>query len=119
MQTRIEFDAARDEWVINGFKRYISNASVADVYIVYGVSDPAAPGGRGMSAVIVAAGTPGLSFPRRYTFMGRRGCVVGEVELREESRAAPLRSPASMPRRARPSARSSAASNSSGAGSRR
>ncbi len=83
MQTRIEFDAARDEWVINGFKRYISNASVADVYIVYGVSDPTAAGGRGLSAVVLAAGTPGLSFPRRYTFMGRRGCVVGEVELRD------------------------------------
>ena len=27
------------------------------------------------------SGTPGLSFPRRYTFMGRRGCVVGEVEF--------------------------------------
>ena len=83
MQTRIEFDAARDEWVVNGFKRYISNASVADVYIVYGISDPAAPANKGMSAVVVPAGTPGMSFPRRYTFMGRRGCVVGEVELRD------------------------------------
>ena len=33
---------ATDEWVINGLKRYISNASVADVYIVYGISDRAA-----------------------------------------------------------------------------
>jgi len=83
LRTRIEFDAARDEWVVNGLKRYISNASVADVYIVYGVSDPAAPPGRGLSAVVVPAGTPGLSFPRRYTFMGRRGCIVGEAELRD------------------------------------
>ena len=81
--TRIELDAGRDEWVLNGSKRYISNASVADVYIVYGVSDPAAPAGRGLSAVVVPAGTPGLTFPRRYSFMGRRGCVVGEVELRD------------------------------------
>jgi alkylation response protein AidB-like acyl-CoA dehydrogenase len=83
MQTRIEFDAARGEWVINGLKRYISNAGVADAYIVYGVSDPAARPGRGLSAVVVPAGTPGLTFPRRYTLMGRRGCVVGEVELRD------------------------------------
>jgi alkylation response protein AidB-like acyl-CoA dehydrogenase len=81
LRTRIERDAARDEWVVSGAKRYISNASVADVYLVYGVSDPGAPGGRGLSAVAVPAGTPGLSFPRRYTFMGRRGCVVGEVAL--------------------------------------
>lgn len=83
MRTRIELDATRDEWVVNGLKRYISNASVADVYIVYGVSDPTATAGGRLSAVVVPAGTPGLSFPRRYTFMGRRGCVVGETELRD------------------------------------
>ena len=70
IRTQIAFDAGRREWVINGLKRYISNAAVADVYIVYGVSDPQAPPGKGLSAVVVPAGTPGLSFPRRYTFMG-------------------------------------------------
>ncbi len=79
--TRIAFDEVRNEWVVNGQKRYISNAGVADAYIVYGVSDPAAPPGKGLGAVVVPSGTPGLSFPRRYTFMGRRGCVVGEVTL--------------------------------------
>ncbi len=78
MSTRIEDDG---EWVVNGRKRYISNASVADTYIVYGISDPEVPAQRGMSAVVVPAGTPGLSFPRSYHFVGRRGCVVGEVEL--------------------------------------
>lgn len=79
IQTRITRDAATGDWVVNGLKRFISNAGVADVYIVYGVSDPDAPRGRGLSAVVVPADAPGLSFPRRYTFMGRRGCVVGEV----------------------------------------
>jgi alkylation response protein AidB-like acyl-CoA dehydrogenase len=79
MQTRIDWDATRGEYIINGRKRYISNAGVADVHIVYGVTDPAAPAGRGLSAIVVPSGTAGLSFPRRYTFMGRRGCVVGEV----------------------------------------
>ncbi|HEV8053613.1 MAG TPA: acyl-CoA dehydrogenase family protein, partial [Candidatus Limnocylindrales bacterium] len=37
MRTRIDFDAASGEWLVNGFKRYISNASVAAVYIVYGI----------------------------------------------------------------------------------
>jgi alkylation response protein AidB-like acyl-CoA dehydrogenase len=32
-----------------------------------------------MSAVVVPADAKGLSFPRTYDFMGRRGCVVGEV----------------------------------------
>lgn len=81
MRTRIELDPEREQWVITGFKRYISNASVADVYIVYGISEsPPSPAGR-VSAVVVPADTPGMSFPRRYTLMGRRGCVVGEVEL--------------------------------------
>lgn len=83
MQTRIEFDTSRGEYVVNGLKRYISNAAVADVYIVYGVTDPAATPGKGLSAVVVPGGTAGLSFPRRYTFMGRRGCVVGEVKFED------------------------------------
>jgi alkylation response protein AidB-like acyl-CoA dehydrogenase len=83
MATRVVFDATRREWVIDGFKRYISNASVADCYIVYGISDPQLPARMGMNAVLVPAGTPGMSFPRLYTFMGRRGCIVGEVEFRD------------------------------------
>ncbi|MEO7761829.1 MAG: acyl-CoA dehydrogenase family protein, partial [Casimicrobiaceae bacterium] len=79
LKTAIVYDATRREYVINGLKRYISNAGAADVYVVYGVTDPVARPGRGLSAVVVPGGTPGLSFPRRYTFMGRRGCVVGEV----------------------------------------
>ncbi|MDX1654052.1 MAG: acyl-CoA dehydrogenase family protein, partial [Candidatus Competibacteraceae bacterium] len=82
METRITFDQARNEWVIDGFKRYISNASKADTYIVYGITDPAVPAQQGMSALVVPDGTPGMSFPRTYTFMGRRGCVVGEVEFK-------------------------------------
>lgn len=83
METRINFDKERNEYVINGFKRYISNASKADTYIVYGISDPTVSAQKGMSAVVVPKGTQGMSFPRTYTFMGRRGCVVGEVEFKD------------------------------------
>ncbi|MEP7208554.1 MAG: acyl-CoA dehydrogenase [Casimicrobiaceae bacterium] len=81
MATTITYDAQRDEYVIDGTKRYISNAAVADVYIVYGVTDAAASPGKGLGAVVVPAGAAGMTFPRRYTFMGRRGCVVGEVRF--------------------------------------
>ncbi len=81
METRIRFDEASREWVIEGFKRYISNASKADVYIVWGITDPDVAPQKGMSAVLVPADSAGLSFPRGYDFMGRRGCVVGEVTL--------------------------------------
>lgn len=81
METRIRFDEKTREWVIDGFKRYISNASEADVYIVWGITDPDAAPQKGMTAILVPAGTPGLSFPGTYNFMGRRGSVVGEVAL--------------------------------------
>ena len=81
MATRITRDGATGEWIVNGFKRYISNASKADVYIVWGISDPDVAPQKGMSAVLVPAGTPGLAFPRLYDFMGRHGSVVGEVTL--------------------------------------
>lgn len=81
METRIRFDQTTREWVIDGFKRYISNASKADVYIVWGITDPDVAPQKGMTAILVPAGTPGLSFPRTYDFMGRRGSVVGEVTL--------------------------------------
>ncbi|MDH6186958.1 acyl-CoA dehydrogenase family protein [Polaromonas sp. CG_23.6] len=83
MQTRIEFDESTNEWVINGFKRYISNASVADTYIVYGITSANVPAQKGMSALVVPRSAPGMSFPRNYHFMGRRGCIVGEVEFRD------------------------------------
>ncbi|MBN3766533.1 acyl-CoA dehydrogenase [Burkholderia sp. Ac-20365] len=81
MQTRVEYDARTNEWVINGFKRYISNASVADVYIAYGIT-PREDGKKpGITAVAVPKDARGISFPRNYTFMGRRGCIVGEVKF--------------------------------------
>ena len=83
MQTRIHRDRATGDWVINGQKRYISNASVADCYIIYGITDPDTTAQKGMSAVLVPKDAPGLSFPRTYTFMGRRGCIVGEVALQD------------------------------------
>jgi alkylation response protein AidB-like acyl-CoA dehydrogenase len=79
MATKITFDQGAGEWVINGEKRYISNATKSDVYIVWGISNPDVAPQKGMSAVVVPKDAPGISFPRTYDFMGRRGCVVGEV----------------------------------------
>ena len=81
LATSIARDTASGGWIVNGRKRYISNAAVADAYIVYGITEADAMPGKRVSAVVVPNGTPGLSFPRRYAFMGRRGCVVGEVAL--------------------------------------
>ncbi|MBA3774267.1 MAG: acyl-CoA dehydrogenase [Ramlibacter sp.] len=83
MKTTLRYDESTREWVVNGFKRYISNASVADVYLVYGITDASVSAQKGMSAVLVPKDARGMSFPRRYSFMGRRGCVVGEVRFED------------------------------------
>ena len=50
-----------DSWVLNGEKHLISNAGIADVYVVFARTAPG-PGSRGISAFIVPADTPGLRF---------------------------------------------------------
>ena len=50
-----------DTWVINGHKWYISNAGIADFYIVFASTDPD-KGSRGLSAFLVPAEAEGLRF---------------------------------------------------------
>jgi alkylation response protein AidB-like acyl-CoA dehydrogenase len=59
MQTAARRDGGG--WVIDGEKHLISNAGIADVYVVFAVTTPGA-GHRGLSAFLVPAGTSGLVF---------------------------------------------------------
>ncbi|HEU4324466.1 MAG TPA: acyl-CoA dehydrogenase [Roseiflexaceae bacterium] len=68
------------EWVINGSKMWITNAPVAGHLIVTALTDPD-KGKRGISAIIVPAGTPGLSFGKHEPKMGLRGSVSTAVML--------------------------------------
>jgi alkylation response protein AidB-like acyl-CoA dehydrogenase len=75
-------EARRDggEYVIDGSKRFITNAGVAGVYIVFAKTDPAV-GHKGISAFAVEAGTPGLEIGRIEPKMGIKGSTTGEVFL--------------------------------------
>jgi acyl-CoA dehydrogenase len=53
-----------DEWVLNGDKWFITNASIADFFIIMAVTDPAADPHQRASQIIVEAGTPGLDVVR-------------------------------------------------------
>lgn len=53
-----------DQYVINGEKTWISNGGIADIYVVF-VRTGEAPGARGISALIVEAGTPGFEIAER------------------------------------------------------
>jgi acyl-CoA dehydrogenase len=60
--------AQRDgsEYVLNGMKTLISNAGIADFYVVFASTDPSA-GNKGLSAFVVPAETPGFRFVRALT----------------------------------------------------
>jgi alkylation response protein AidB-like acyl-CoA dehydrogenase len=76
MKTRAE--RAGDNYAINGSKMFITNGSVAEVYVVMAVTD--AHGGRsGVSAFIVERGTSGLSKGRRIEKLGLRASDTAEV----------------------------------------
>jgi acyl-CoA dehydrogenase len=68
-------------WVLNGAKRYITNAPVADVLMVFARTDPDAPGNRGISTFLVPAGTPGLSIGAADRKMGQFGAHTADVYL--------------------------------------
>jgi len=60
--------AQRDgsEYVLNGKKTLISNAGIADFYVVFASTDPSA-GNKGLTAFVVPAETPGFRFVRALT----------------------------------------------------
>jgi acyl-CoA dehydrogenase len=70
-----------DEWVINGGKRYITNAPLADVFMVFARTDPAARASRGISTFLVPRGTPGLSVGPRDHKMGQFGAWTADVNF--------------------------------------
>src|SRR5258708_9864373 len=63
-----------DEWVINGTKNWITNASVADFYVVFAVTDR---GHRRLSAFVVEKDTPGLSIGKLEHKLGIKGSPTG------------------------------------------
>ncbi|WP_409330155.1 acyl-CoA dehydrogenase family protein [Trujillonella humicola] len=68
-----------DEWVISGSKRYITNAPIADLFVVFARSDPEQRGGRGISSFVVDATAPGVSLGAKDEKMGQSGAWTSEV----------------------------------------
>jgi alkylation response protein AidB-like acyl-CoA dehydrogenase len=67
-----------DEWILNGGKRFITNAGVAHVYVVFAKTDPEA-GHKGISAFVVEADAPGFEVGRIEPKMGIKGSTTGEI----------------------------------------
>ena len=67
-----------DEYVLDGSKRFITNASVASLYTVFAKTDPSS-GHSGISAFVVDADTPGFAVARLEPKMGISGSTTGEL----------------------------------------
>ena len=73
--------AVRDgnEWVLNGAKIFITSASCAGVFVVWAVTDPKAPKGKGISMFLVEADSQGLVVGKREEKMGQHASPTNEI----------------------------------------
>jgi alkylation response protein AidB-like acyl-CoA dehydrogenase len=76
MRTAARLDG--DTYVLNGGKRFITNAGVASVYVVFAKTDSDA-GHSGISAFVVEGDAPGFEVGRIEPKMGIKGSTTGEV----------------------------------------
>ena len=67
-----------DEYVLDGSKRFITNAGVAGLYTVFAKTDPGG-GHHGISAFLVEADTPGFEVSRLEPKLGISGSTTGEL----------------------------------------
>jgi len=68
-----------DHYVLNGSKRFITNASCADIFTVMARTDPDSNGANGISAFIVEKNTPGLHIGKPEHKLGQRGAPICDV----------------------------------------
>ncbi len=72
---------AGGEWVIDGSKRYITNAPLADVFMIFARTTQGVSPAKGISVFYVPRGTPGLSVGPKDRKMGQAGAWTADVHL--------------------------------------
>ena len=77
LQTKATLEG--DEYVLNGTKRYITNAPNAQLFTVFARTDPSTNNSRGVSAFLVDSKLPGISLGQPYKKMGQQGAHVCDV----------------------------------------
>jgi alkylation response protein AidB-like acyl-CoA dehydrogenase len=77
MRTRAERTA--DGWRLNGTKTFVSNGPIADVLVVFAITDPAKGFHGGLTAFVLERGMTGLSSGQKFDKMGLRTSPIGEL----------------------------------------
>jgi acyl-CoA dehydrogenase len=76
-------EGGAQHWRINGTKRYITNAPIAELFTVFARTDPDDLSHRGISAFLIPRHTAGLSTGPEHRKMGQSGSPVSEVYLED------------------------------------
>jgi alkylation response protein AidB-like acyl-CoA dehydrogenase len=80
LRTRAVYDEAKDEWVLNGTKTWITNGGIADVHVVVASVEPELKA-RGHASFVVPPNTPGLTQGQKFQKHGIRASHTAEVVL--------------------------------------
>lgn len=70
-------------YILNGSKKFITNAGIADYYFVWSITDPNINPRNAMSVFIVEKDTPGLTIENPYELMGVNGIYNGILQLND------------------------------------
>jgi acyl-CoA dehydrogenase len=70
-----------DDWVINGEKQYITNAPVADLFVVFARTRPADDDGPGIAVFLVPADAAGVEVGPKDAKMGQEGAWTSDVRF--------------------------------------
>ncbi len=80
LKTRAVYDQAKDEWVLNGTKTWITNGGIANTHVIVASVEPGL-GSRGHASFVIPEGTPGISQGQKFKKMGIRASHTAEVVL--------------------------------------
>ena len=72
-----------DSWVLNGSKIFISSGTFAGVFVVWAVTDPDAPKGKGISIFLVEPGVAGFTIGKSEKKMGQHASPTNELHFQD------------------------------------
>jgi acyl-CoA dehydrogenase len=81
--TALKVDKSPEQFLINGTKRYITNAPIADLFTVFARTNPSDLSHKGISAFLITKDVPGISAGPEHKKMGQSGSPVSEVFLKD------------------------------------